>query len=251
MRRFRGAVVVALLAVASVVASVSAPVAHGADRGFALDVSRRGDFVAQTNLVQCVGASMQMMLNMIRASNDRTAATQLKLQNLARAFSPPRPDGGTRKGASVIGWAEGLNRSGAGPYRLVGTTTIEEALRIAAIAIRDTGKPVGLLMWQGRHAWVMSGFSSTADPSNSAFAVTAVTVLDPLYPRVSPRWGRGPKPGQTMSVADLGKQFLPRRGGRQASLWLAGFGGMYVMVVPERGYNILLAVQRSRVMRAI
>ena len=32
---------------------------------FTLDLGKRSDYVAQTNLVQCVGASMQMMLNMI------------------------------------------------------------------------------------------------------------------------------------------------------------------------------------------
>ena len=46
--------------------------ASGATR-FTLDVSDRGDFVAQTNFVQCVGASMQMMLNMIEPGRDRTA----------------------------------------------------------------------------------------------------------------------------------------------------------------------------------
>jgi hypothetical protein len=239
MNGLRAAVVVALLGLASIGTSAAAPAASGANVGYRFDVATRGDFVAQTNLVQCVGASMQMMLNMIRPSDDRTAATQLKLQNVARTLSPARPDGRIRKGASVIGWSEGLNQLGAGPYRLVGTVTIQEALQVAAIAIRDTGKPVGLLMWQGRHAWVMSGFQATADPWSGEFAVTAVTVLDPLYPRVSPRWGRGPKPGQTMSVAQLGKQFLPRRSGTQASLWLAGFAGMYVMVVPERVFSVV------------
>jgi hypothetical protein len=177
---------------------------------------------------------MQMMLNMVRA-DDRTASTQLKLQNLARALSPPRLDGGVRKGASVVGWSEGLNQVGAGPYKLVGAATLGEALGIAARAIRITGKPVGLLMWQGRHAWVMSGFRATVDPlGGTEFAVSAVTVLDPLYPRVSPRWGRGPRPGEVMSVATLGKQFLPRRTGNQALVWLSGFAGMYVMVVPYR-----------------
>ena len=243
--------VVAHVAVASIGTSSAAPNAAAAGAGFRLDVATRGDFVAQTNLVQCVGASMQMMLNMIKPSDDRTAAMQLKLQNIARSYSPPRPDGRTRKGASVVGWSEGLNRLGAGPYGLVGTTTIEEALKAAAIAIRDTGKPVGLLMWQGRHAWVMSGFQATADPWSGDFTVTAVTVQDPLYPRVSPRWGRGPKPGQTMTVAQLGKQFLPRRSGPSANVWLSGFGGMYVMVVPERVFSFHRPGDRPGLSKAI
>ena len=51
---------------------------------YSLDVSKRADFVAQTNFVQCVGASMQMMLNMIEPGRDRSSKTQLRLQNLAR-----------------------------------------------------------------------------------------------------------------------------------------------------------------------
>ena len=59
-----------------------APAAVGAaDKGFAIDLATRGDYVAQTNFVQCVGASMQMMLNMIGKKDDRTAA------NAARSSS--------------------------------------------------------------------------------------------------------------------------------------------------------------------
>ena len=176
-----------------------------------------------------------MMLNMVRPANDTTARTQFRLQTLARSLSPSRPAGRIRNGASVVGWSAGLNELGAGPYALIGTTTIDEALRYAAIAIRDTGRPVGLLMWQGRHAWVMSGFRATADPhTNADFRVTGVTVLDPLYPRGSRRWGASPKPGQLLSVAELGRQFVPRRRGPDAAQWLAGFGGMYVIVAPYR-----------------
>ena len=79
-----------------------------------MDVSQRGDYVAQTNFVQCVGASMQMMLNMINPSDDRSSRTQLRLQNLARELSGRRGDGSQRKGASVRGWSAGLNELGDG-----------------------------------------------------------------------------------------------------------------------------------------
>src|SRR4249919_2161866 len=72
--------------------ALSAMPVTAAQRPFALDLGARRDFVAQTNNVQCVGASMQMMLNMVTPGADRKAATQLKLQKLARAWSPPRPD---------------------------------------------------------------------------------------------------------------------------------------------------------------
>lgn len=223
-----------VLAVALAASAAAAP-PIGAVTAFRLDVSTPSDFVAQTNFVQCVGASMQMMLNMIEAEDDRTAAEQLRLQDIARYYSGSRPDGRLRQGASVRGWSAGLNLEGAGPYRLVGTTTMEEAMRIAATAIRDTGKPVGLLVWRGRHAWVMGGFTATADPAETTdFTVTAAVVLDPLYPHGSKTWGPSPKPREAITIAELGRQFVPRGTGQNARSWMSSFAGQYVMVVPMR-----------------
>ncbi|HEU0237564.1 MAG TPA: hypothetical protein VFR14_14090 [Candidatus Limnocylindrales bacterium] len=229
-----GRLAIALLLAAQAIV-VAGPVPAGAATAFRLDVSTPTDFVAQTNFVQCVGASMQMMLNMIEAEDDRTAAEQLRLQDIARYYSGSRPDGRQRQGASVRGWSAGLNLEGAGPYRLVGTTTIEEAMRVAATAISQTGKPVGLLVWRGRHAWVMSGFTATADPSTTAdFTVTEAIVLDPLYPHGSKTWGPSPKPREALSISELGRQFVQRRTGQSARSWLSSFAGQYVMVVPMR-----------------
>jgi hypothetical protein len=206
---------------------------------FRLDLAGRSDFVAQTNFVQCVGASMQMMLNIMDVHDDRSAATQRKLQSIARNLSGPVRTGFQRKGASVRGWSDGLNKLGAGPYRLVGTDTIDEALRLAAKSIRSTGKPVGLLVWAGRHAWVMSGFHATADPLvTDDFRVTRAVVLDPLYPYGSERWGRSPRPREAVTPTVLGKQFVPRRRGTWAGAptgvagaSLAAFAGKYVIVM--------------------
>jgi len=193
-----------------------------------LDLGKGVDFVAQTNNVQCVGASMQMMLNMIRPGVDRTARTQLKLQKAARAWSGPRMDGRMRRGAGVRGWAAGLTLAGAGPYRVVGLPTIEEALLVAARAMEATGRPVGLLVWRGRHAWVMSGFHATKDPFKAGARVTAAIVEDPLYPHGSKVWGPSPRPGAAISVKTLGRQFVPR-----GSSWgMPSTSGMYVLVLP-------------------
>jgi hypothetical protein len=193
-----------------------------------MDLGRPSDFVAQTNLVQCVGASMQMMLNMMGVQSDRSAATQLRIQRLARANSGPRPDGRERRGASVFGWAAGLELLGGGHYTVIGSDTIGGALLEAARAMRLTGRPVGLLMWRGRHAWVMSGFRATKDPLLPGARVTSVIVEDPLYPRDSRTWGRSPSPGARLTVAALGKQFVPRRRSTRAP-WLSG---KYVVVIP-------------------
>ena len=199
-----------------------------APKPYRFDLGTRADFVAQTNNVQCVGASVQMMLNMIRPGADRTAATQLKAQRLARTWSGRRRDGFERRGASVLGWSAALNLYKAGPYKLVGTTTIEEAVQVAATAMQRTGRPVGLLVWRGRHAWVMSGFVATADPLASGGRVTAAIVEDPLYPHGSKTWGRSPAPGEALSIKELGRQFVPRR----MSTLSSKLAGKYVLVLP-------------------
>jgi hypothetical protein len=214
------------LACALVLAVSAAPAA--AASGYKLDLGKSRDFVAQTNFVQCVGASIQIMLNMIGDEDDRSASTQLELQILARSLSGQRQDGSERQGASVRGWAAGLNRLGAGPYRLLGTATLEEAVLAAARAMRQTGKPVGLLMWRGRHAWVMSGFRATGDPLLPESRITAVYVEDPLYPYGSSVWGPSPKPGATLTVEQLGRQYVPRR---QSSRFRQ-LSGKYVLVMP-------------------
>ncbi len=205
---------------------VPAPVA--AARVYTLDLGARADFVAQTNLVQCVGASMQMMINMMRPGADLTAATQGRLQKVARAWNGARPDGRQRQGASVVGWAVGLDLLGAGPYKVVGAWMVDEALLVAARAMRSTGKPVGLLMWRGRHAWVMSGFRATGDPLIAGTKVTTAIVEDPLYPRDSSVWGDSPAPGAALTVKQLGRQYVPRR-----SSWSTPeLDGQYILVVP-------------------
>lgn len=226
------------LACLLLVAAAALP-ATAATSGYRVDLGTRSDFVAQTNFVQCVGASMQMMLNMIQPGADRTAATQLELQELARAWSGQRPDGSERQGASVRGWAAGLNLLGAGPYQLLGATTLDEALLAAAKAMRRTGKPVGLLMWRGRHAWVMSGFRATGDPLVAGTRITAVFVEDPLYPHGSSVWGPSPAPGAALTPEEVGRQFVPRR---TSSRWgTTNLSGKYVLVLP---YELDLRTQR-------
>ena len=112
-------------------------------------------------------------------------------------------------------WTAVLNELGYGPYKLVSIPKYKQALRVAAGALRESGRPVGLVMWKGRHAWVMSGFTSDADPrAGDDFDVTGVRVLDPLYPHGSSVWGASPKPNSLLTPAKLGKQFVfrePRR----------------------------------------
>ena len=243
------AVAAARRATAVPAAAIRSDAPPAAGKPFRLDLADPNDFVPQTTFVQCVGASMQMMLN-IMGDDDRSTATQGRLQVLARSLSGPTREGFERKGASVRGWSDGLNRLDAGPYRLVGTDTVDEAMRLAAKAIRDTGRPVGLLVWSGRHAWVMSGFEATADPRQSGdYRVTKAIVLDPLYPYGSSQWGRSPRPREALSIARLATQFVPRRRGTWAGApsgaagqTMRALAGKYVIVMPW----VASVVARSR-----
>ncbi len=118
-------------------------------------------------------------------------------------------------GANPLGWTAALNDLGVGPYVLVSLPTYEEAMATAASDLRDTDRPVGLVMWRGRHAWVMSGFEATADPARfDEFEVTGVRVHDPLYPHGSTVWGGSPKPDSLLTPAQLAKQYVIRDRGR-------------------------------------
>ena len=225
----------------AVVLAGTAPVT-ATDR-YRQDVARRADFVPQTNFVQCVGASLQMMINMLEPGRDRSAKEQLRLQKLARKLSPPRRDGTIRQGASVRGWVKVLRREVDQPYRLVGADSLNQAVKMAARAIDRTGAPVGLLVWRGRHAWVMSGFTSTK-PLSQGGKVSSVTIYDPLYPYGDDFWGPSPKPGVPISIKALGRQFVPRRtnnNGNQFQTTLQQayptLSGKYVLVLPYRPHT--------------
>jgi hypothetical protein len=163
---------------------------------FAMNLYRPGDYVAQYTFEWCVGASLQMALNLTTDRHDISRSAQESLWEMAQARSSS-PFGG----ANPLGWTAALNDLGIGPYRLVSIADYDEALRVAATALRQTKRPVGLVMWRGRHAWVMSGFTSVGDP-----AATAGLSPDPADERrrrtgglSSPRQRVGAGPGERQS----------------------------------------------------
>jgi hypothetical protein len=162
------------------------------------------DFVPQYTFEWCVGASIQMARSIITGDRDESRRTQRRVWEMARDRSVS-PYGG----ANPAGWAAALNDLDLGPYRLVSRPSFDDALRTAARAIEDTGRPVGLVMWAGRHAWMMTGFESTGNLDAKGATVTRVRVMDPLYPHGS-RWGPSPSPNSLMQPAILARQFVER-----------------------------------------
>src|SRR5207342_3972658 len=87
-----------------------------------------------------------------------------------------------RDGVDPGGWAAGLRHFVDARYRRVASDSFSSALRSAVTSLRKTGLPVGITVSHGNHAWVLTGFTATADPAKtSRFTVTSVRVVGPLW----------------------------------------------------------------------
>ena len=187
-----------------------------------LSLLRSGDFVRQYTNYQCVGASLQIMRNMIWSWNSRAASTQRRLWRRARARSLYTADGG----ADPFGWAAATATSGHGRYVLVATDSMQATLRLAARSMALTHRPVGIVVWRGAHAWVLTGVDTTADPATTTdFQVVAGRIADPLYPKYRV-WHRTIyRPGTRLSLSVLASNFSPyhdsRRDPRIEGKWVA------------------------------
>ena len=199
-------------------------------QAFAVDLYQEGDFVPQYTFNWCVAASIQMAHNLIDATGGGTwadRAQQGDLWEMARARSS-----NSFNGANPFGWAQVLTETGMGPYTVVSIADYGNALRTAARAMADTGRPVGLVMWSGRHAWVMSGFESVGDPAQfPEFSVTGIRVLDPLHPYGSGQWGPSPAPNSLLTPEQLATQFVVREPRR----WSSDLPTGYLLVLPVAG----------------
>jgi hypothetical protein len=162
---------------------------------FSLNLYSKGDFAHQQTVYWCVAAAAQTMMNIIDDGQpDRSKARQKRLHFQARRLDQDG-DGFWRNlagesrwkkglhGLGLTDWAELLDTNGYGSYEVERARTRKQAVRMAAKAIRMTGRPVGLVVWRGAHSWVMSGFTATADPAyTDDFEVRKVFVQDPWFP---------------------------------------------------------------------
>jgi hypothetical protein len=177
---------------------------------FAMNLYHRGDFATQVTKIYCVPGAMQTMMNVMDdGATKASKRIQDRLHRLARRLSTDRLRG---QGSEPEGWARGLEHLGYGRFKVVAAAARERAIKVAALAIRRTNRPVGLLVWRGAHAWVMTGFKATADPAlTDDFRVTHVRIVDVWYPRVSSIWGASVKPNTLVAVEKLPEDYLPWR----------------------------------------
>jgi hypothetical protein len=182
---------------------------------FSMNLYRKGDFLGQQTTYWCIPSSTQTMMNIMDdGPPNRSPRFQRRLYRIGDRLnedgSIDRDEGPDRwRGMGISEWAGLLNRFGYGPYRIARAGTRQNAIRKAARAMRKTGKPVGLVVWRGAHAWVMSGFEATADPAHTNdFEVTHIYAQDPWYPRVSSIWGRSRPPNSRVSVRALAEDYV-------------------------------------------
>jgi hypothetical protein len=205
------------------------PVASPTKSSFTIDIYKPGTFITQNDREDCMAGAVQNMLNVIGPSVDLTTTKQTQIGTLLDSLTTSQDsyDGGFGPG----GWALAMPRLGAGNYKLLVDSTFDEAMKDAALALSETGRPVGLLTWYGAHSWVMTGFKADADPLlfPSTFQVKGAYIVDPFYPRLSSIWGQtlGPDTFRDMSAMALNYLGWKRPEGRYPTR-----DGKWLLVVP-------------------
>jgi hypothetical protein len=197
---------------------------------FSMNLYRNGDFVHQQNKNWCVAGSTQTMMNIMDSGQpNKSAGFQQKLYNEGRRLTHNQSKL-TSIGVDLSGWSDLLSTNDYGRYGIDGRATRRGAIRTAAKALRETGRPVGLVVWRGAHSWVMSGFTATADPAfTDDFEVKTVFIQDVWYPYVSSIWGASRPPNSSVPVAKLAEDYLPYR--RPAHRWPKR-DGKFMLILP-------------------
>jgi hypothetical protein len=184
-------------------------------------------FSTQRTYVWCIAAGVQMMRNYVKGESDHGSTTQKRYYDYARShdrFPNERFDG-----SDAQGWAAAARyATGASHYGWRAHASYRDSLRYAASSIRRSGKPVGLMVARGGHAWVMTGFDATADPlADASFEVTSVYISGPLYPMQQSN-GYDRPPNTRYAYGYLDAYYVPFRSlpGENSELW----HGKYVSV---------------------
>ncbi len=191
-----------------------------------VNLYRSGVFTTQKTWLWCTAADIQIIRNIVRGTNDHSTKNQRHYFNWMRTknrYSLP-----LSAGVDAQGWAAGMRHFIDGRYRLIASKTFDSALRLAVIRLRKTNLPVGVTVSRGNHAWVLTGFTATADPATTSnFKVTSVRVTGPLYGKQSTN-GYDMKPNTKLTVAQFRRFFTPWRYAPKRMIW----DGRFVSIQP-------------------
>ena len=202
-------VVVALLALTAGAAPVRT-VAGAALPAWAgsVDLDRPGTFTTQKTWLWCTAADVQIIRNIVDRATDHSRAAQQRYFDWMREHN--RYDIPAADGVDPVGWTAGLSHFVDDRYRLVQSRSFDAALRSAVTSLRRTNLPVGITVGHGTHAWVVTGFSASADPAaTTRFSVTSVRVVGPLWGLQSRSYGYDMRPGTKLTPKQLAGFFTP------------------------------------------
>ena len=199
----------ALLAIALALAVPASPPALALSRWTgSIDLYRTGVFSTQQTWLWCTAADVQIMRNISDRQRDHSRASQDRYFGYMRVHNRYRIP--VKDGVDPAGWTAGLRHFVDSRYRLVASTTFDSALRSAVTNLRKTNLPVGITVAHGNHAWVLTGFTATADPARTTrFTVTSVRVTGPLWGLQSRSYGYDMAPNTRLTPRQLAGFFTP------------------------------------------
>jgi len=173
-----------------------------------VDLYRTGVFTTQQTWLWCTAADVQIIRNIARHQADHSRTNQERYFDWMRAHDRYRIP--VSDGTDPGGWAAGLAHFVDARYRLVASGSFDAALRSAVTNLRRTNLPVGITVAHGDHAWVLTGFTATADPAvTNRFTVTSVRVVGPLWGLQSRSYGYDMAPDTRLTPRQLAGFFTP------------------------------------------
>jgi len=220
----------ATLALALGLAVTDAPAPVDAAWTGGVNLYRTGVFSTQASWLWCTAADVQIMRNIVHRESNHSSASQRYYFSVMRQhnrYAIPSSDG-----VDPQGWSYGLRRWVDSRYTISSTTSFQSLLTTAVRSLRLTRRPVGILVARGGHAWVLNGFTATADPAvTSNFTVTSVYVTGPLWGRQSTSYGYDMRPNTRLTVSQLRQFWTPWHYGPIRMVWE---GRYTAILVPPR-----------------
>ena len=168
---------------------------------------RAGAFTTQQTWYWCTAAGVQIARNIVRREADHAASTQGAYFDWMRGHN--EYDIPVKDGVDPAGWAAGMAHFVDRRYRVASDRTFDAALRRVVTSLRLTYRPVPIAVMHGNHAWLVVGFTATADPAvTRRFRVTSVRVVGPLYGLQSKN-GYDMKPNTKLTPGQLQSYVTP------------------------------------------
>jgi hypothetical protein len=228
-RLFAAAVTAGLLALVAIGPTLAAEprersdvVTTAVERIRTVDLFRSSAAVTQYTSYWCVPAAAQTMLNLSMGTSDRSYATQAALYRELRAANKYHY---STKGNDVRGWSRVLSAKLPAGHGYADWAFAARGDAYAAIvdSMDRTGRPVGIVVDRGTHAWTVVGFRvRETDGVPGSRVILGFYVVGPLG---SPR---DPWPKAYYTVDQLSTRFTRYHEWQRSVVW----EGKFVIVAP-------------------